>query len=207
MPQSYSIDEQKLDQTFKKLQMLLHPDRFACKSETEKKISAVQSSLVTNAYQVLKNPKLRAEYLLALEGQKVDVSDVDQEFLMDTMELMETLNEEELTQDELRSFMSQNEQEREDVGQEFNEAFAARDWLAAKHAAAKLNYLVRSRDTIYEMLEVEHGIEAQEEEEGQIEQEEQREEEGSQRVEPPDCTTCVNQEECVQALENKKTHY
>ena len=73
MAQTFDIDEVTLDRTFKKLQMLLHPDRFELKSDTERKISAIQSSLVTQAYQVLRNPHLRAEYLLSLHDQKVDV--------------------------------------------------------------------------------------------------------------------------------------
>ncbi len=200
MPQTYDIDEVALDKTFKQLQMLLHPDRFALKSETERKISAIQSSLVTQAYQVLKNPKLRAEYLLALQGHKVDVTDVDQEFLMEMMELMEVLNEnDELTQEQLKELMQMNERERSEVGRLFSQSFDARDWSKAKQYAAKLNYLVRVRDTIYERLDVgNHTMSEHDDNNGK----------GStvlcEEHELPDCGTCVHQDECAQALVDKQ---
>ena len=150
------MNENQLDAKYKQLQMLLHPDRFANKSEVERKISAVQSSLVTHAYETLKNQKLRAEYLLSLEGQKVDESDVDQMFLIEIMELMEVVNREELSQQDLKLLMKENEMEREQMGKEFNAAMSQRDFDVARKCAAKINYLVRVGDAIYERTDV-HG--------------------------------------------------
>jgi molecular chaperone HscB len=156
VPKRYNVNEHQLDTKYKQLQMLLHPDRFENKSEVERKLSAVQSSLVTHAYQTLKNPKLRAEYLLSLEGQKVDESDVDQMFLMEVMEMNEILNEEEVSQSQLKQYMRENEAMKEQVGKEFSDSMLNKDYVNARKSAAKLNYLVRIRDTIYEMLDTIH---------------------------------------------------
>lgn len=193
----YKIDEQQLDAQYKKLQMLLHPDKFACKSEMERKISLIQSTLITQAYQILKSPKLRIEYMLSLVGEQVEENDVEPDFLVHMMEMMEMLNEEEHSQSDLRSLLDQNNVERDGIGNEFNEAYLKKDWSNAKRAAAKLNYLLRIRDTIYEKIEL-NNVSSTEEDTSEVGVTSEKEDKVI--LEPRDCKApCEKHETCVHA--------
>jgi molecular chaperone HscB len=194
---AYKIDEQQLDTQYKKLQMLLHPDKFACKSEMERKISLIQSTLITQAYQILKNPRLRIEYMLSLVGEQIEENDVEPDFLGHMMEVMEMLNEEEHSQSDLRSLLDQNNVEREAIGNEFNDTYLKKDWVNAKRAAAKLNYLLRIRDTIYEMIEI-NDVSSTERGIPEVNLSSEREEKVI--IEPNECKVpCAKHETCVHA--------
>jgi len=62
--QSISIDAAKLEASFKALQRQLHPDKFANASAEEKAISATNSSVVNQAYQILRSRVDRINYVL-----------------------------------------------------------------------------------------------------------------------------------------------
>jgi len=71
IPFSISVDMRALDGRFKDLQKQLHPDKFANKSMVERAASAETSSTVNQAYQTIKNPQLRMNYILARLGIEV----------------------------------------------------------------------------------------------------------------------------------------
>lgn len=52
LPTQYKIDEHYLDMEHKRLQMQLHPDRFATKSVNEKSVSTMTSAAINYAYEV-----------------------------------------------------------------------------------------------------------------------------------------------------------
>ena len=59
-----AIDMVALESSFKKLQRQFHPDKFATASVEEKAISAANSSVVNQAYQILKSRVDRINYVL-----------------------------------------------------------------------------------------------------------------------------------------------
>ena len=61
------LDPKKLEETFYTLSRKFHPDFYQDKSEKEKAFSLERSAVLNNAYQVLKDPVQRTEYLLNLE--------------------------------------------------------------------------------------------------------------------------------------------
>ena len=80
---------------------------------------------------------------------------------MQMMELMEILDDgvnysdtDYGEQERLKKLMVENEKQRLTIGKLFSESFEEGDWSRAKEFAAKLNYLVRVRDAIYDKLEV-----------------------------------------------------
>ena len=95
---TFSISLESLAATFKVLQSQVHPDRFANAPDAEKRLSVQHSSYINQAYQTLRNPLQRAKYLLQLHGAKHrDENHVqshtirDPQFLMQQMELRESL--------------------------------------------------------------------------------------------------------------------
>jgi molecular chaperone HscB len=92
----FNLDTKTLAQTYQNLQRAVHPDRFAHGSEQEKLLAVKKSTLINDAYQTLKNPIRRAEYMLELRNVDMpneQMSFSDNSFLMRQMELREMLAE------------------------------------------------------------------------------------------------------------------
>ena len=94
LPEAFVIDLEKLDQNYQDIQKEIHPDRFASFDDETKLESIKKTAQVNDAYQTLKSPIRRAEYLLQLHG--VNIHDekytaVSQDFLMQQMEWREEL--------------------------------------------------------------------------------------------------------------------
>jgi len=92
----FDVDLSHLSQTYQNLQKAVHPDRFAHASSQEQLLAVQKSAEINDAYQILKQPLKRAEYILTLRG--VDMPNEQQSFsdttfLMQQMELREMLGE------------------------------------------------------------------------------------------------------------------
>jgi molecular chaperone HscB len=66
------LDTAALEKAFYALSRKLHPDRFASKPVAEQEAALAQSSLLNDAYRTLKDPILRTQYLLKLEGVELE---------------------------------------------------------------------------------------------------------------------------------------
>lgn len=64
----FNIDLIILDQKYRAIQALVHPDRFIGKTDAERRAAADHAIKVNEAYQRLKNPLHRAEVLLKAKG-------------------------------------------------------------------------------------------------------------------------------------------
>lgn len=96
LPAAFRIDEALLDQRYIELQTRVHPDRFAGRGETEKRLSLQWATRANEAYQVLKKPLLRAIYLLQLAGYDLGSENnrlMPNDFLMEQMEWREAVAE------------------------------------------------------------------------------------------------------------------
>ncbi|MDV5225012.1 co-chaperone HscB [Providencia manganoxydans] len=92
---SYTIDSEQLVQRFQSLQRQYHPDRYATCTEQEKMQALQQAATINAAYQALRHPLKRAEYMLLLQG--IDINNEqhtmhDTAFLMEQLELREELD-------------------------------------------------------------------------------------------------------------------
>src|SRR5690554_6676470 len=88
LPAAFNIDAAVLQQRYRKLQQTLHPDRFANGTEREKLLAVQRTAQLNDAYQTLRSPLSRAEYLLALRGIELAHEQTtvrDPEFLMAQM--------------------------------------------------------------------------------------------------------------------------
>jgi molecular chaperone HscB len=72
LPRKLAIDTAALERDFYKLSRRLHPDLYARKSAEDQAWSLRQSSLLNDAYRTLKDPVARTDYLLKLEGIRME---------------------------------------------------------------------------------------------------------------------------------------
>jgi molecular chaperone HscB len=92
----FPLDNNKLSELYQTLQKTAHPDRFAHASNQEQLLAVQKSAMINDAYQTLKKPLKRAEYLLNVRGTEMpneQASYSDNSFLMRQMELHEMLDE------------------------------------------------------------------------------------------------------------------
>lgn len=94
LPQAYALDAAALDAAFRHLQASVHPDKFSHLGEVEQRRAMQASSRVNEAYQVLRSPLRRAEYLLHLRGIDPALhtnTAMPPDFLLEQMELREAV--------------------------------------------------------------------------------------------------------------------
>jgi molecular chaperone HscB len=72
LPAKLTIDTAALEKQFYAMSRKLHPDRFASRPAAEQEEALRQSSLLNDAYRSLKDPILRTQYLLKLEGVELE---------------------------------------------------------------------------------------------------------------------------------------
>src|SRR3954464_3113911 len=91
---AYAINGAALEQAYRDLQALIHPDRYAQAGDAERLASLQLTTRVNEAYRALKDPVQRGRHLLELHG--VDVAfetntQMPTDFLMQQLELREEL--------------------------------------------------------------------------------------------------------------------
>jgi molecular chaperone HscB len=72
LPRHLHLDLAALEKTFYAQSRKLHPDRFASRPPAEQAAALAASSALNDAYRTLRDPILRTEYLLALEGIQLE---------------------------------------------------------------------------------------------------------------------------------------
>ncbi len=95
LPQSFRVDLETLHENYQTLQKTTHPDRFVTATDQEKRNAAATAAEVNSAYNTLKSPLTRAQYLLSLSGHQADGETTiqDPEFLLEQMELRDELEQ------------------------------------------------------------------------------------------------------------------
>jgi molecular chaperone HscB len=150
---TFIISSEDLESRYKSLQVKLHPDRFATMSPQEQEHSADQAAAVNQAYDVLRQPLRRAQYILTLAGLGAceSLTVTDPELLEAAMEAREEVDAAE-TQEELKKILEKvNAQEQERV-KELAEAFAKGDLESAGKGTVFLRYLMRIKEAIIEKM-------------------------------------------------------
>src|SRR5271168_1612605 len=96
IPRKLWIEMGALEQKFLQLSWKLHPDNYVNATPDEREISLKRSSELNDAYRTLKDPVGRVEYLLAIEGARIEGQNKQQappELLEEVFELNESLDE------------------------------------------------------------------------------------------------------------------
>ncbi len=141
---TYDVNTGAIDRLYFDLQRQLHPDRFATKAPKEKALSQQQATALNDAYEVLKDPLKRADYLVHLLG--VDVLPEgcnlvkDQTVLIEAMEMREKLMMAD-SMKALNEIQRDTKAEIDDVLCALSLAFAGDDIRGACQLTTRLKYL------------------------------------------------------------------
>ena len=93
LPAQFDMDTGAIAERYRELQRATHPDQFAAATEQEQRLAVERAAQVNDAYQTLKSPLKRAQYLLELRGSPLEDTDtrMDPMFLMQQMVMREAL--------------------------------------------------------------------------------------------------------------------
>ncbi|WP_192457361.1 co-chaperone HscB [Musicola keenii] len=159
LPIRYDVDGSLLASRYQELQRQFHPDRFAASPERDRMLALQQAATINNAYQALKHPLKRAEYLLSLHG--FDLTNEqhtlhDTAFLMEQLELREELDaiarqsdaDRALTvfADQLKTMIRQRDEQ-------MRRELDAESWNAAADTVRKLRFFDRLQQQVEQLEE------------------------------------------------------
>lgn len=155
---AFEIDRGALAERYRQLQREFHPDKYASKSGREQLLAMQYAAKINEAHTTLRDPVLRAGYLLELAGvaMRPEQTTADAEFLMQQMMLRERLEE---VRDEADPAAALDELGDEVRGlfageqQHFAEVFAAGDLEAGKDSLLKLQFLTKLQRQVEELEE------------------------------------------------------
>ncbi|OQW69313.1 MAG: Fe-S protein assembly co-chaperone HscB [Proteobacteria bacterium ST_bin12] len=155
----FDVDLAKLETNYRSIQSASHPDRFVTASPAEKLRSMQTATLANEAYQTLKNPAKRAQYLLALLG--VDAiaetnTSMPAEFLMQQMEWREAVDDAKQAKniDALNALLIEMHQEAERLQADLTDLIDEKNNLAlATDATRKLIFIDKVCADIRKIIE------------------------------------------------------
>ncbi|NAW70674.1 co-chaperone HscB [Vibrio sp. V27_P1S3P104] len=153
LPTQYQLDGSLLSSQFRELQKRFHPDNFATASERDRLMAVQKATEINDAYQVLKNPIARAEYLLTqyditLAGEQQTLQDAH--FLMEQMELREELEllAQAPNEDALWAFETQVTQSYQAHLQQVELELNSEQWQQAADTVRKLKFIAKLKTEI-----------------------------------------------------------
>ncbi|MDB5888130.1 MAG: hscB [Rhodocyclales bacterium] len=96
LPEKFDLHRAALEAAYRNVQAQVHPDRFAHRSEAERRVAMQWATHANEAYRALRNPVERARYLLARRGMEIDAernTAMSHAFLMQQMAWREAVEE------------------------------------------------------------------------------------------------------------------
>jgi len=155
LAQSCQLDVTQLEQQYRALQTLTHPDKFAHLPEAEQRMAMQRATLVNEAYQTLRKPISRARYLLTLHGvdtQEGTNTAMPLDFLMAQMEWREAVAETQQARD--AAALGQLETRMQHETRELEAQLAVKidtekDYAAAAGLVRKLRFMEKLAEEIH----------------------------------------------------------
>ena len=147
LPARFDLDASVIEQAYFDRSKELHPDRFASAPAAERVAALSKSRALNDAYQILKKPVARAEYLLAQAGVAIGENErlSDAAFLMEILELREELSEARVAKQTslIEKLCGDMKARRKAVVDSLPALFDANDLPAIKQQLITLRYLDR----------------------------------------------------------------
>lgn len=146
-PIQFELSQSDLDNQLRQLQKQFHPDHVNEDSSQAWQAAEQTSAVINQAYQTLSHPDSRAAYLLTLadQGQNLEQSIADIEFLDDAMQLRIDLDDAiEMTDAAtLSALKPQIDARLQAQSKRFLLSYETSDWDTAIDATQKLKFLVK----------------------------------------------------------------
>lgn len=155
---AFEIDRTALANRYRQLQREFHPDKYASKSAREQLLAMQYAARINEAHNTLRDPVLRAGYLLELAGMEISPEQTtsNAEFLMQQMSLRERL-EEVRTETDPGAALDELSEEVDGLftneQKYFAEVFSTGDLEAGKGSLLKLQFLTKLQRQVEELEE------------------------------------------------------
>jgi molecular chaperone HscB len=158
LPPKFDLDLTALDAAFRDVQGRVHPDRFVNATPTEKRVAMQWATRANEAYQTLKNPQKRAQYLCELNGVDLQTESntaMPMDFLMQQMEWREALGEARAGKDAgaLDALDAQLKRERKELLAKVGKQLDASDYQGAAQGVRALMFLDKFGDEVHYAFE------------------------------------------------------
>ncbi len=156
---STDVDIKQLKESNRKLQQQYHPDRFASASDEEKRQAMQATSLINQAFNTLKDPVLRLQYMLSLKGVDMNAetdTSMDGAFLMEQMELREDIANVRSQSDPvnaLDTIASGLKVKLSSLIETFNQAYQQDQLEQAREVVRKCQFINKAQREVTEMTE------------------------------------------------------
>jgi molecular chaperone HscB len=157
LPVAYDVNLNQVQQHYMDLQKQVHPDKFANGTDLEKRLSMQQTSWINEAQTTLKDPVLRAIYLLKLSGIDFSLENettMDAAFLMQQLEMrerLENIKDENDPIDQLDEMAKQVKTEMTTVMKCFVQSFESEKLDEAREWIRKLQFMQKAKNEINQL--------------------------------------------------------
>ena len=144
----------ELNRRYLLLQQEFHPDRYAKKSDAEQRLAVQMAALINQAFETLKSPLHRAQYLLERTGISADEQSKttsDGAFLMQQIELREALASipsSDKPWDALNTLESSLQANYEYLQADFGKRFSGGHFDEANELVAKMQFFTKLLDQV-----------------------------------------------------------
>ena len=158
LPARFDVDMDALDAAYREVQGRVHPDRFVNASDAEKRVAMQWATRANEAYQTLRSPQKRAQYLCELHGVDLQTESntaMPMDFLMQQMELREALGDARASKDAaaLDALDTQVRSERKTRLAQVGKLLDAGDYQQAAQGVRALMFLDKFGDELHYAFE------------------------------------------------------
>jgi len=157
LPVAYDVNLNQVQQHYMDLQKQVHPDKFANGSNQEKRLSMQRTSWINEAQTTLKDPVLRAIYLLKLSGIDFSLENettMDAAFLMQQLEMrerLENIKDETDPLDRLDEIAKQVKTEMTNMMKCFVQSFESEKLDESREWIRKLQFMQKAKNEINQL--------------------------------------------------------
>lgn len=144
LPAQFDLDAQVIERAFHEKSRDVHPDKFASAPAADRVAALSRSRALNDAYQQLKKPVGRAEYLLERAGVTIgDNERLDPAQIMEVMEAREELSEARGDAARVEKLQTAMQAKRKAALTQLANLFAADDMAGVKSVLINLRYIDR----------------------------------------------------------------
>lgn len=153
LPLQFAVDAQALDSAYRDVQNRVHPDKYVNATDAEKRVAMQWATRANEAYQTLKHPQKRAQYMCELHGVDLQTESntaMPMAFLMQQMEWREELGDARAAKDvdALEALDQQLRRERKAQLAAIEQQISSNDYAQAAQGVRALMFIEKLKQEI-----------------------------------------------------------